>query len=80
MINIVSLRPEPVQFRSKFASSAPQKYFISDQYNPDFGKLFKVKADFDEEMDNTEDTSKYLDFWWACLAREVKRPRVLRGS
>ncbi|HUU54141.1 MAG TPA: AAA family ATPase [Armatimonadota bacterium] len=46
-----TLRPEPIPLDLKVIMvGSPLLYFLLYQYDEDFGKLFKVKADFDVDM------------------------------
>ncbi|TNE64632.1 MAG: ATP-binding protein [Bacteroidetes bacterium] len=49
-----SLKPEPVPLKVQIILiGSPMLYFLLYKYDEDFRELFKVKADFDTEMDNT---------------------------
>ena len=82
MINIVSLRPEPVQLSVKVCLiGTPEIFYFLTSTDPDFGKLFKVKADFDEEMDNTEEhVRKYLRFLVGLSHQEKLRKLTPEGA
>ncbi|MDD1719643.1 MAG: AAA family ATPase, partial [Methanoregulaceae archaeon] len=58
------LKPEPVPLGVKVVLVGdPQVNQILHQGDPDFPELFKVRADFDTEMDrNEENTKKYQEF------------------
>ena len=82
MINIVSLRPKPVDLSVKVCLiGTPEIFYYLTSTDPDFGKLFKVKADFDEEMDNTEDhVRKYLRFLVGLSHQEKLRKLTPEGA
>ncbi|MBL90719.1 MAG: ATP-dependent protease [Myxococcales bacterium] len=82
MLNIVSLRPEPVSLTVKVCLiGTPEIFYFLTSGDPDFGKLFKVKADFDIEMDNTEDhIRKYLRFLVGLSHQEKLRKLTPEGA
>ncbi len=55
------LTPEPIKIDVKVIMTGPRYlYSLLYHYDPDFKKLFKVKADFDTEIDwNEENLNKY---------------------
>ncbi|MFN8446358.1 MAG: ATP-binding protein [Caldilineaceae bacterium] len=57
LISTVSLEPEPIPLDVKVAliGDSPLYYLLS-AYDPEFVELFKVAADFAEQMDRTSDT------------------------
>jgi lon-related putative ATP-dependent protease len=67
-----NLRPEPIPFTAKVVLIGnPQTYSILYSLDPDFKKLFKVKADFDTTMDRTPDNvDKYTKFICGLVQRE----------
>ena len=63
-IIINSLKPEPLKVSLKILLiGSPEIYYLLYYYDEDFKKLFKIKADFDEEMDyNDLHVQKMADF------------------
>jgi lon-related putative ATP-dependent protease len=59
-----ALKPEPIDVELKVLLIADNlSYQIFYQYDPDFRKVFKVKADFDSAMDRTEEAiERYASF------------------
>lgn len=56
-----SLKPEPVPMQLQIILiGSPELYLLLYEYDEDFKELFKVKADFDTEMD--ADEANQLDF------------------
>ncbi|MBI4774436.1 MAG: AAA family ATPase [Deltaproteobacteria bacterium] len=54
-ISTVSLEPEPVPLDVKVTLlGSPMIYYLLRYHDPEFGQLFKVAADFDMEVDRTE--------------------------
>lgn len=64
VIPTVSIKPEPIPINLKvILIGTPYIYYLLYYYDDDFKKLFKVKADFDTEMDrNEENMLKYVNF------------------
>lgn len=64
MVAMASLRPEPVPLNLKvILIGTPEIYYALAKNDPDFQSLFKVKADFDLEIDLTdENIEKYITF------------------
>jgi lon-related putative ATP-dependent protease len=59
LISTVSLEPEPVPLDAKVVLvGSPLLYYLLYEYDEDFRKLFRVKADFSEEVERTPDTEQ----------------------
>jgi len=82
MVSIASLRPEPVPLSMKvILIGTPELYYALAKNDLDFGKLFKVKADFDTEMDKSKDhISKFLQFVVSMCAEEDLRKLTPDGA
>jgi predicted ATP-dependent protease len=51
LISTVSLKPEPIPLKIKIALVGERiLYYLLVQYDPEFGELFKVEADFESEV------------------------------
>lgn len=76
MVSIASLRPEPIPLEVKvLIVGTPELYYLLSKGDPDFQKLFKVKAEFDVEMDRTADRLKrFASFLVAVTHEEKLRP------
>ena len=58
-IPAATLRPQPIPLDLKvILVGSPLLYFLLYQYDEEFGKLFKVKADFDVDMPVGEDSCR----------------------
>jgi len=65
LISTVTLEPEPIPLDVKvLLIGDPLTYYLLYEYDEDFRKLFKVKADFGADFDRTPETSH-------CYARFV---------
>ncbi len=71
-ISTVSLEPQPIPLQVKVAMiGSPLLYYLLYEYDEDFRKLFKVKADFDSEMNRTAATERqYAGFVCEICNRE----------
>jgi len=73
LISTVSLEPEPVPLNVKvILLGAPRLYYLIRQYDPEFGELFKVGADFAHRMDREPDNQKAYSRLIAGVARKEK--------
>jgi lon-related putative ATP-dependent protease len=55
LISTVSLEPEPIPLDVKVAVHGDRMlYYMLSQLDPDFNELFKVQADFEEQMDRND--------------------------
>ena len=72
---VSTLRPEPISLNVKvILVGSTYLYHLLLQYEEDFKKLFKIKADFDEEMDRTVENANELA---GFVASFCKREKVL---
>lgn len=76
MVSTVTLEPEPVDLDLKVVLLGDRLlYYLLSQYDPDFGDLFKVEADFDDEMDRTPETEAlYARLVAGLVEQEGLRP------
>jgi lon-related putative ATP-dependent protease len=67
-----SLRPEPVPFDAKVVLVGDSRiYYMLYQLDPEFKKIFKVKAEFDTTMDRVEENvQQYAKFMCALCNKE----------
>jgi lon-related putative ATP-dependent protease len=71
MVNTVSLEPERIPLQVKVVLLGERAlYYMLHQMDPDFGELFKVAADFEDQMDRTPDTTQAYARLVATLARK----------
>lgn len=72
-ISTVSLEPEPIPLRTKVILTGDRElYYLLCIYDPDFGELFKVAADFENEMARDPANSQAYASLIANLARKEK--------
>jgi predicted ATP-dependent protease len=71
VISTVSLEPEPIPLKVKVGLFGDRLlYYLLWQLDPDFPELFKVAADFEEQMDRDEESQKLYARLIATLARK----------
>jgi lon-related putative ATP-dependent protease len=70
-----TLRPEPIPADIKLVITGdPAAYFMLSAYDEEFWEMFKVKADFDYQIERTrENVLAYAGFVCACVEREGLR-------
>lgn len=70
-----ALRPEPIPVDIKLIITGdPLSYFLLSTYDEEFWEMFKVKADFDHQIDRSpENVLAYAGFICACCNREGLR-------
>jgi len=84
LVNTVSLEPERIPLDVKVVLLGERMlYYLLYQLDPDFGELFKVAADFEDQMDRTPENDHFYARLVATLARKedllhFERPAVAR--
>ena len=75
-ITSTGLKPEPIELKVKVVLiSDAYLYQLLLHYDPDIGKIFKVRADFDTAMDrNNESIQQYAEFIKMATDEENLRP------
>jgi len=69
----VSLEPEPVSCELKVVLVGDRSvFYLLNEHDPDFAELFKVAADFDDEMSRTPANTKYYAHLLAMLGRNAE--------
>ncbi|MAT98327.1 MAG: ATP-dependent protease [Anaerolineaceae bacterium] len=76
LISTASLEPEPIPLDVKIILLGERHlYYLLYQLDPDFGELFKVAADFEEEMERDEANNRiYAQFISSLVRREALQP------
>jgi lon-related putative ATP-dependent protease len=70
-ISTVSLEPEPIPLDVKVVLMGERLlYYLLSYYDPDFKELFKVAADFEDEMARDEANNQAYAYLIAALARK----------
>jgi lon-related putative ATP-dependent protease len=75
LVSTVSLEPEPIPLDVKVVLLGNRMlYFLLAQYDPEFGELFKVAADFEDEVERSPEN----DLLFARLVGTMARREQLR--
>ncbi len=81
LVSTVSLEPEPIPLDVKIILIGERLlYYLLHQYDPDFGELFKVEADFNEETARTPENDLLYARLVATLARREELRPFDRGA
>ena len=71
LVSTVSLEPEPIPLNVKVILLGERMlYYTLYQADPDFGELFKVAADFEDQMDRTSDNHLLYARMIGTIARQ----------
>ena len=71
LISTVTLEPEPIPLDIKVVLVGERLlYYLLYEYDPDFRELFKVAADFEEELERSESNTKLYAQMIATMAAE----------
>lgn len=79
--SIVSIKPQPIPLNVKvFLISSPRLYYLLQLYDEDTEKLFRIKSEFDWEMElNRKNIQKYLGFISSTCCR-LNMPHLERQA
>ncbi|MEI6805457.1 MAG: ATP-binding protein [Myxococcaceae bacterium] len=82
MVSVASLRPEPVPLEIKvILIGIPELYYVLSKTDLEFSKLFKVKADFDNEMTRSDEhIERYVKFLSGLCLDEKLRTLTPEGA
>lgn len=70
-VPVSSLRPQPIPIDMKVVIvGTPYLYSLLQYYDPEFQKMFKIKADFDIDMTRNEETEKQMAQFVGNFVRE----------
>lgn len=76
LVSTVSLEPEPIALNTKVVLLGNRMlYYLLAQYDPEFSELFKVVADFEDEVERSADNDLlYARLIGTLVRREKLRP------
>ena len=81
LISTVSLEPEPIPLDIKVVLLGERLlYYLLSQHDPEFGELFKVMADFDDEMERNAENSLAMARLIASLVQRDELRHFDRGA
>jgi lon-related putative ATP-dependent protease len=75
LVSTITLEPEPIPINVKLVLTGDRLlYYLLKEYDPEFGRLFKVAADFSEDIHrNPENTQLYAQLIASLQRREKLR-------
>lgn len=81
LVSTISLEPEPIPLDVKVVLIGERLlYYMLNKYDPEFSLLFKVEADFAEDIDRTPDNTQLYARMIASLQRREKLQPMDRGA
>jgi lon-related putative ATP-dependent protease len=81
LVSTVSLEPEPIPLDVKVALLGDRTlYYLLYQFDPEFAELFKVSADFDDEMERTSEHCQLMARIVGTFARREKLRSLTRAA
>ncbi len=81
LVSTVSLEPEPIPLDVKVVLVGDRLlYYLLQAYDPEFGELFKVAADFEERIDRTAETQRLYARLVATLGAQGSMRPFDRGA
>ncbi|ROQ40535.1 lon-related putative ATP-dependent protease [Marinobacter sp. 3-2] len=81
LVSTVSLQPEPIPVSVKVVLLGDRMlYYLLSHYDPDFLDLFKVEADFEDDLDRNDDCYELYARMIATMARALKMRPLERGA
>jgi predicted ATP-dependent protease len=81
LASTVSLEPEPIPLDIKVVVMGDRTlYYLLHEYDPDFGELFKVQADFEEHIERSDKNNLLMARLIATLARKEELRPLTRDA
>lgn len=81
VVSTVSLQPQPVELDVKVVLLGDRMlYYLLAAYDPDFPELFKVQADFEDDIARDSESQALYARLIATLARREGLPALERGA
>jgi predicted ATP-dependent protease len=81
LVSTLSLEPEPIPLKLKVVLVGERLlFYLLQAYDPDFGRLFRVAADFEEHLERTPETSLLFARFIATRARADKLLPLARDA
>ncbi len=81
LISTRGLEPEPIPLDVKVVLiGEPMLYYMLTQQDPEFGELFKIAADFEDQVERTDDNAMLYAQLVAQRAREAELKPLDRGA
>jgi lon-related putative ATP-dependent protease len=79
MVSTVSLEPEPIPLDVKVILIGERiYYYLLERYDPEFSELFKVPADFEDQITRSDENIERMARWLANTIRKEKLRHLSR--
>lgn len=79
MPSTVSLDPEPIPLAVKVILVGERRYYyMLNEHDPEFSELFKVQADFEDEMARSKANVEHMARWLATTIRKEELRHISR--
>jgi lon-related putative ATP-dependent protease len=73
LLSTVTLEPEPIPLDLKVILVGERiYYYLLEQYDPEFSELFKVAADFEDQVERNGENAQSMARWLATTIRQDK--------
>jgi lon-related putative ATP-dependent protease len=81
LVSTVSLEPEPIPLQLKVVLIGErQLYYLLQQYDPEFPELFKVAADFEDDMERNDENVQHLARLIGSIAQREQLKPITRDG
>jgi len=81
LVSTISLEPEPIPIDIKIILLGDRYlYYLLKEYDPEFNQLFKVAADFSEDLERNQESTLLYANWITHLQREHKLLSIDQGG
>lgn len=81
LLSTLSLEPEPIPLKLKVILVGERiLFYLLQAYDPDFGKLFRIAADFEEHLERTPESNLLFARFVATRARRDKLLPLTRDA
>lgn len=81
MPSTVSLDPEPIPLAVKVILVGERRYYyMLNEHDPEFSELFKVQADFEDEMARSRVNVEHMARWLATTVRKENLRHISRSG
>jgi lon-related putative ATP-dependent protease len=81
VLSTVTLEPEPIPLEVKVVMVGDRTlYYLLSEHDPEFGRLFKVAADFDERVERSDENNLFYARLVATVVRKEELKSFDRGA
>jgi lon-related putative ATP-dependent protease len=81
LVSTVSLEPQPIPLNLKVILIGERiHYYLLDRYDPEFSELFKVAADFEDQIERSDENVEHLARLLATVVRQENLKHLERGG